>query len=128
MFFVCMFSRSGLSFRIYCSLLLLPGIYVSVTNLVRCTIYMVGFRMFYFSVLLRIFPFFIGSSFIICFSFDENNAFGIVFFIMFFSYVFSSISSNIFSSRVFFILFPRIFLSVIVVIYLEISNSSAGMG
>ena len=61
MFFVCMLLRSGLSFRICCSLLLMPGICVSVTSLVRCKICMVGFRIVYSSVLFRIFPFFVSA-------------------------------------------------------------------
>ena len=55
-----MFLQSGLSFRIYCSMLLMSGICVSVTNLVHCKICMVGFRIVYSSVLFRIFPSFVS--------------------------------------------------------------------
>ena len=69
----------------------------------------------------------IGSSFIICFSFVDIKASGIVFFLFFFSYVFCLISSIIiFNSSVFaFIILSRNFLSVIAVIYFDINNSSA---
>ena len=51
---------------------------------------------------------------------------GIMFFLFFFSYVFCSIISMVFfSSKVFFIMLSPNFLSVIAVIYFDISNSSA---
>ena len=68
----------------------------------------------------------IGSPLIVCLSFDENNAFGIVFFLFLFSHVFCLIDSIvIFKPRDFsFITLSRNFLSVIAVIYLDISSSS----
>ena len=61
------------------------------------------------------------------FSFVDIKASGIVFFLFFFSYVFCFINSiSFFSSKVFsFIVLSRIFVSVIAVMYFEISISSA---
>ena len=71
----------------------------------------------------------IGSSFIICFSFVDIKASGIVFFFFFLSYVFCLISPNtFFNSSVFsFIILSRKFLSVISVMYFDINNSSGEM-
>ena len=69
----------------------------------------------------------IGFSFILCFSFVDIRASGIVFFLFFFSYVFRFINSIVFFiSKVFyFIILSGIFLSVIAVMYFDISSSSA---
>ena len=69
----------------------------------------------------------IGSSFIMCLSFVDVRASGIVFFLFFFSYVVCLISSIIFFiSKVFsFIILSRNFLSVIAVMYFDISSSSS---
>ena len=120
-----MLLRSGLSFRICYNLLLVPDIYVSVTNLVRCKIYMVGFRIVYFLVLFRIFQFFV-SAVLLSFVFLLTKLLPPQLYSSFFSNAFCLISSNIFfNSSVFSFIFSRSFLSVIAVIYLENSNSSA---
>ena len=130
MFFVCMLSQSDHFFPIPCSLLLLPDIYVSVTNLVRCKIYMVGFRMFYFPVCSRIFPLsvsvlllssvFLSKRWVLPGSYSFYSTFRMcsVWLVRLFS------SDPLFF---YFFILPRSFLSVIAVIYLEISNSSAEM-
>ena len=120
-------SHSVLSFRTYYSLLRLRDTYVMVSSCKRCSIYTVGFRNFCSSVLFRNVPFFVLVLLLLCVSSVDIRASGIVFFLFFFSYVFCFINSIIFFiSRVFsFIILSRNFLSVIAVMYFDISNSSA---
>ena len=123
-----MLLRNGLSFRICCSLLLMPDMYVLVTNLVRCKICMVGFRTVHFSVLFRIFPFSVSALLLsIVFLLMRLALPGLHSFYFSFSYVFCLISSITFfnSSASSFNYLTRNFLSVIAVKCLEISNSSS---
>ena len=122
--------RSVLSFRSCYNLILMLGICVLGSSLVlmqnlhgRFPVILVFGLVPNFSTLC------IESSLIICFSFVVINASGIVFFLFFFSYVFCLIISIVFFiSRVFsFISLSRNFLSVIVVMYLDISSCSAEM-
>ena len=122
-----MLLRNGPTFRICYSLLLVPDVYVSVTNLVRCKICMVDFGIVCFSVLFRIFSFSVSALLLsIVFLLMRLTLPGLYSF-YFFSYVFCLISVIIFfKSSVFsLIILSRNFLSVIAVIYLEICSSSA---
>ena len=120
-------SVSDLSFRICYNLLLVPDIYVSVTNLQNLHGRLPN--VLFFGLVPNRSILWIGSSSIMCFSFVEFKASGIAFFLFFFSYKFCFIYSIMFfKSSVFsFIILSCSFLSVIAVKDLEISNSSAQM-
>ena len=118
-----MLSRSVLSFLTCCSSRLLQDICVMVSSLEHYKTSTVGYRSFYFSVLFRNFPFFVSALLLLCVFLSSI----LELLVFFFSYVFCLIRSIIFFiSRVFsFIILSRNFLSMIAVMFFDISSSSA---